>query len=224
MKYLRKFETASEIQSWQISGEHATPNVVLSSDTGDIQYNVPKTLGVYIQHIDGNLYTTDDWTAGGFANEVANGVAVITDNAGFVIAKESLGTMAWSSNTSNAVEGVMLTSDSATAKTDYAGAANTALIAAIDTGKAAYSCANFTFPNGAKGYLPALGEWAEAYAHKADINAAMTLIGGSAISNDYHWSSTQYSAVRAWNLYWGNGFASYDTKDYSNSVRAFSAL
>lgn len=36
--------------------------------------NVPN--GVYIQHINGKLYTTDEWTAKAFANDEANGVAV----------------------------------------------------------------------------------------------------------------------------------------------------
>ena len=218
MKYLRKFETEADVMMM------VQPNVVLVGDEARILYNVEPPKGAFIQHIDGELYTTDQWSAMGFANDEANGVAVISDNAKFVIAKTSLGQTAWSSDTSNAVEGVMLTSDSTTAKTDYAGAANTALISAIDTGKAAYKCANFTFPNGAKGYLPAFGEWVDAYAYKADVNAAMALIGGTALSGNI-WSSTQYSAAEAWRLGWDGGYEGYSGKSspYS-SVRAFSAL
>ena len=218
MKYLKKFETEADVMMF------ARPNVVLAADTGKVMYNVPFPNGAYIQHINGSLYTTDQWTAGVFANDEANGVAVISDNAKFVIAKTSLGSMAWSSDTNNAVTGVMLTSDSSTAKTDYAGAANTALIAVDDTSGAAYACANFTFPNGVKGYLPALGEWDDAYAYKADIDAAMALIGGTTISG-YHWASTQRSALKAWVLGWSNGSTSNDGKSSSHySVRAFSAL
>ena len=200
------------------------PNVVLVGDEARILYNVEPPKGAFIQHIDGNLYTTDQWSAMGFTNGEANGVAIISDNAKFVIAKTSLGKMAWSSDTSNAVEGVMLTSDSTTARTDYAGAANTALIAVDDTSGAALACANFTFPNGAKGHLPALGEWTDAYAYKADIDAAMALIGGTALSGDTL-SSTQYSAVKAWILGWNNGGTTNYLKSLqSNFVRAFSAL
>lgn len=218
MKYLRKFETEADVIMFD------SPNVVLVADTGKVLYNVEQPKGAFIQHIDGKLYTTDQWTTMGFANSDANGVAVLSDNAKFVIAKTSLGKVAWSSDTSNAVEGVMLTTDSATAKTDYAGAANTALIAAIDAGKAAYKCANFTFPNGAKGYLPALGEWVEAYAYKADIDAAMTLIGGTSMS-EAQWSSTQFHATNAWYLIWGTGSVNgYSKNNNSISARAFSAL
>lgn len=217
MKYLRKFNTEAEVNM------SVKPNVVLIEDTGKVMYNVPSPKGVYIQHINGGLFTTDAWTAGGFANDEANGVAVNSDNAKFVIAKTSLTNAAWSSDTSNAVKGVMLTSDSSRAKTDYAGAANTALIAVEDTSGAALACANFTFPNGARGYLPALGEWDDAYAYKADVDAAMTLIGGEAISG-FFWASTQYSSTRAWYLVWGNGNTTNNSKSDKRYVRAFSAL
>lgn len=225
MKYLRKFETEADVQDWQMSEECVKPNVVLVGDTNGVNYNIIPLSGVIIQHIDGSFYTTSEWSANGFANDQANGVAVFAPNSKFVIAKTSLGKMAWSSDTSNAVEGVMLTSDSTTAKTDYAGAANTALIAVDDTSGAALACANFTFPNGAKGHLPALGEWVSAYAYKSDINAAMALIGGTAIPEAGHWSSSQYSAARAWDLFWGNGNTYDFSKDTASiNVRAFSAL
>lgn len=218
MRYLRKFASEADVMMFD------SPNVVLAADTGKVMYNVPSPKGVYIQHIDGRLFTTDAWTAGGFSNDEANGVAVISDNAKFVIAKTALANAAWSSNTSKAVEGVMLTSDLATAKTDYAGAANTALIAENDTSGAALACANFTFPNGARGYLPALGELNDEYAYKADIEAAMALIGGEAFSTSYYWSSTQCYADSAWRQGWANGDA-YNYGKYNYSVvRAFSAL
>lgn len=218
MKYLKKFATEAEVVMF------AMPNVVLAEDTDNVLYNVrPK--GVFIQHIDGSLYTTDQWTAGGFTSDQANGVAVLDQNASFVIAKEDISTsMAWSSNTSSLVSGVVTTTDITTAKTDYAGAANAALIAAIDTSKAAYSCANYAFPNGVKGYLPSLGEWAIAYANKSKVVAAMTLIGGTAIASNYYWSSTQYNAVVAWLLDWSSGGTDGHVKSRNNSVRAFSAL
>lgn len=226
MKYLRKFNTEADVSSWQMSEDHVKPNAALVGDTGSVLYNVKALSGVMIQHIDGSFYTTDEWTAGGFSNDVANGVAVIDANASFVIAKTQISSrMTWSSDTSTLVEGVFTTTDSTTAKTDYAGAANTALIAAIDTSKAAYSCANFEFPNGQKGYLPALGEWIVAYNNKTAIDAAMALIEGTAINTSYyHWSSTQDSASRAWEFYWDTGDTSNFTKNNYYPVRAFSAL
>lgn len=224
MKYLKKFETEAEVSSWKMSDECVKPNVVLVGDTRSVLYNVKALSGVMIQHIDGSLYTTDEWTTGGFSNDVANGVAVIDANASFVIAKTRISSgMIWSSDTSTLVEGVYTATNSTTAKFDYAGAANTALIVAIDTSKAAYSCANFEFPNGQKGYLPAMGEWTVAYNNKTAIDAAMTLIGGTAISGHF-WSSTQYSASAAWRIDWSSGNRTDEAKNSKRGVRAFSAL
>lgn len=218
MKYLRKFETVDGVDIT------VKPNVVLVADTGNVYYNVTK--GIFIQHTDGTLYTTEEWTAGSFTSDLANGVAVCDVACSFVIAKadDDAGAIVWGSNTSSAISGVMLTSDEETAKTDYAGDSNTELIAA--TRGAAYECANYAFPNGQKGYLPALGELAVAYANKSSINAAMRLIEGSILTGTY-WSSTQHSANSAWFLEFNDGNINYVNKSYTiynTFARAFTTL
>lgn len=225
MKYLKKFATTEEYNAFVESGQMKRPNVSLVEEPFTTYYNKYIPLGVFIQHIDGTLYTEADWTSGGFSNDAANGVAVVTDNARFVIAKSDLGQMAWSSDTSTAVDGIMLASDEATAKTDFAGYNNTQLMLATDTSGAGYSCANFSFPNGDKGYLPALGELNEAYANKSKIDSLMTKIGGVKLQSSYYWSSTQCSSRASWLLDWSNGFAYSYSKSYTYyCVRAFSAL
>ena len=75
------------------------------------------------------------------------------------------------------------------AKLDFAGKSNTdKIIAQLGTGNApaAEYCSNYIFPNGQKGYLPALGEWQIAYDNKTEIDACMSLIGGTSIYTDYH--------------------------------------
>lgn len=219
MKYLKKFNTKADIIMYD------TPNVVLVGDTCEVLYNVEPMSGVRIQHIDGSFYTTDEWTAGGFTNDVANGVAVFGNNAKFVIAKDYVNTsMPWSSNISTLVNGIFTSTDSTVAKTDFAGQANTELMLATDKSGAGYSCANFTFPNGEKGYLPSLGEWSVAFANKTAIDEAMTLIGGTALSHHDCWSSSQSSATTAWHLSWLKGYASTGNKSFTFYVRAFSAL
>lgn len=193
MKYLKEFATESDVNM------SVLPNVVLVSDTGKVLYNVQPS-GVYIQHIDGELYTTDEWTARGFSNEEANGVAVGQGDISFVVSKEKSVSLQWCYDTENAVEGLAVISNAADAEKDYNGVANTALIAGIDTSGAANYCANYTFPNGAKGYLPALGEVAILYANEQAVRKALALIGGD-LDNTL-WSSTQGSANSAW-LYRG---------------------
>ena len=218
MIHLKEFEKEADIQV------DAFPNVIYVNDTKSVLYNYfPK--GVFIQHVDGRVFSTNAWTEGGFANDQANGVVVSTDDARFVIAKDNISTsMKWSSNTSTLVDGILTSTDATVAKTDFAGQENTNLMLATDTSGAGYSCANFTFPNGAKGYLPALGELDIAYQNKAAIDKAMTLIGGTALGNSYYWSSTQCSADDAWRLGWRSGNAVGSTKTNAFYVRAFSAL
>lgn len=216
MKYLKKFETEAEKTAWLISDEHVSPNVVLCSE--HVEYD-SKLRGVYIQHTNGKLYTTDAWSANGLSNGEANGVAVISEICGFVISKSTLGKVVWSNSTS-LEEGIMVSSDVEVAKTDYAGLANTAIMAKVYP-SAAKTCAEYTFPNGKKGYLPALGEWYEADKYRDEVNAAMSLIGGTAIGS--HWSSTQYNDSRAW-YFSGKGVAYPKNFSFVDIVRAFTTI
>lgn len=219
MKYLRKFETEGDVLM------AIKPNVVMVGDTGDILYNVDSS-GVYIQHIDGKLYTIEQWTDGGFPNEDANGVAVVDDKAIFVIAKTPTVNSSWTTWWPNsAVDGVMLTSDVEIAKTDYEGFKNTSVIVDKNvTGGAAYQCSNYLFPNGQKGYLPSIGEWMIVAKYKTEVKDALTLIGGTSIKQS--WSSTQYSTTEAW-VFTGSS-ANHRTKTSSGDaytyIRAFTTL
>jgi hypothetical protein len=202
MKHLKKFATEKEA--------HITlqPNVVLIDDTQKVVYNA--LYGVFIQHIDGTIHTMDEWTEKGFTNDMANGVAVGGGYVSFVIAKSDVSTsMAWSSDASTLVEGVVTTRDEEVMKEDYAGAANTQAIVAADTdgSSAASACAGYVFPNGQHGYLPAAGEWRIATIFLDAIQSALALIGGDAIYKMYmpskitgYWTSTQRSATGAWFL------------------------
>jgi len=226
MKYLRKFASEAEYNAFKGSDDYVTPNVVLVN--GKVLYNAVE--GVFIQHIDGNLYTADAWTAGGFANDQANGVAVKKGAVKFVIAKNDLSSSAyWSSDGSSAVDGVMMTEDSEIAKTDYAGFANTEKIVANSVSGAAFACTKTTFPNGAKGYLPSLGEWATLLSYISDINAALSAIGGQSFAvSTYHWSSTQCKANTAWRINMKDGSVSSFAKNNgfgdTLKVRPFTTL
>ena len=220
MKYLRKFETEAVVMMFD------SPNVVLVADTGKVLYNVPLPNGVYIQHIDGNLYTSSEWANKGFAQSEANGVAVIDSAVSFVISKTTF-TCPWCSNTTSAISGIYLASDSDYAKTDYKGKENTELMMKEDVSGAAYQCVNFEFPNGSKGYLPSAGEWGVAYKYKTSVDSAMRVISGNAISTTYnYWTSTQYSygASQAFACNWSEGVNNALYKSSNNYAKPFAAL
>lgn len=60
-------------------------------------------------------------------------------------------------------------------------------------------------------YIPSLGELYFILLHIHDINAAMRFVGGQELAG-WYWSSTEYSAALAWNLYLSNGGAGINPK------------
>lgn len=156
---------------------------------------------IYIQHIDGTLYTTDEWTAGGYANNQANGVAVVCASTSFVISKQSLGRMAWSTSEFK-VTNIVSSSVSSVAFLDFDGEGNTNKIISqgIERGvttPAATACANYTFANSKKGYLGAIGQWKIIKDNMSIIKTAINLIGGISVDT-WCWSSTEYNSAQVW--------------------------
>ena len=199
----------------------------------DFKYN--ESTGIYIEHVNGTLYTTDEWTSGNFSNDDANGVAVVRPISGsFVIAKEeSSSKLAWGGY-NKIITGIVTTTSQSEALLDNDGAGNTPKIIEQCTGytyngvtgvPAAEYCAGYTFPNGKTGYLGALGEWKVAYDNKTKINSAMSLIGGTSFPfDDNYWTSTQYSNSGSWELYWNGGRISTFSKTAKFYIRALCQL
>lgn len=182
--------------------------------------------GIFILDTDGNLVKRADWNTGN--NSKAVGVAVLSDNCKFVISTtENSSNIQWGGY-GTTISNIVTTTDTATAKKDYLGSGNTdKIITQLGSGNApaADYCRGVTFKHEKKGYLGSLGEWQEAYNNKAEIDACMSLIGGTAINTSYyHWTSTQYSSTISWMLHWSDGSVDASTKGYNYRVRAFAAL
>lgn len=199
MTYLKEFATQAEYDAFVESGAMAKPNVSLVNEPFGTFYNKYVQHGVYIQHIDGTLYTTDQWDAEGYSSDNANGVAVVTGEASFVISPNNIGQFAWSPREEN-VDGVFTSDVQDVAVNDFNGYGNTLLIQSKYESGAAVECANYTFRNGKKGYLPAIGEWDIVVKNYSEIKSAMTKIGGSLPSGEV-WSSTQYNNYSCWYYY-----------------------
>lgn len=121
--------------------------------------------GVFIYDINGKYTLPSAWDTS--RNEEAVGVAILTDDCKFVVAKEdiSASTIRWGGYGTDISTLTNYTSESSAA-TDFDGVNNTSkIIAAIGNindgyrdGTAAGDCAAYTFPNGKTGYLGAAGE------------------------------------------------------------------
>jgi hypothetical protein len=207
-----------------------TPQAKSASAGARISFGMlyEELLGVYIQHIDGTLYTKEDWVNEGFSNDLANGVAIAgaVTGEGFVVGKEDLNTIdkyRWYNGSPSLVAGVLATTSSSAAILDMKGLQNTSLL----TGNhdVAYICSRYTFPNGNKGYLPAMGELHLLYQNVDVVEDLMKTIGGSVFKEgEMYWSSTQVNDKRVWTYYLNSKYsdiASYSKNNDIGETRPF---
>jgi hypothetical protein len=73
-------------------------------------------------------------------------------------------------------------------------------------------------------WLPASGDLWMMYQHFNEINYALSLINGTLLVREAHWSITENSATSAWYLYFSYGYFSNFNKDYTRRVRPVSAF
>lgn len=230
MRNLRKFTNEEKFLAWRKSTECVTPNLVLVG--ASIKYNVPTLYGVSIQHIDGTLYTIREWQENGFTSDDANGVAIVDDRASFVVAKEDIGEKLLWSNEAILVEGVSEVSHNLNGFADCMnGVQDTKILVELGVSPAASACAEYTFPNGSKGYLPSAGEWEVFNSYDSSAKEAFNLIGGADLFSPsmakYYWSTTQKNASDAW-AYASRMGIQYIYKntltEHSGNTRAFCTL
>ena len=163
------------------------------------------------------------WTSLQASGEIAEGVVVVEGGKVLVVAPtESTTTLLWSSAAVSG--GGTTTTDRVTAMNDWNGKANTAAqithSEASGTGYAPGFCHAYSRVNAngqgltaGKWWLPSMGEMMMIYANMKKINYALSLISGATkLSEDWYWTSTEYSAAHAWGLYLGDGLVGRYTK------------
>jgi hypothetical protein len=74
-------------------------------------------------------------------------------------------------------------------------------------------------------WVPSLAEMKFIELFKNEINEALTYVGGHVLAETWYWTSTEYSATRAWSLTLDNGRANnYSKAAYQGRVRPVSAF
>lgn len=75
-------------------------------------------------------------------------------------------------------------------------------------------------------YIPALGEMLFVFLNRKAVNQALEAVGGTTIDGIWYWTSTEYGAPYAWNLYLSTGYVNYCYSKASHTlrVRAVSAF
>jgi len=203
----------------------STQTFTASQDSRAVSMTYQVLLGIYILDTDGNAITAANWNTSN--NSKAVGILVSTSACTFVMAlKDAYSSSCTWGGYGTTVSGIVTTTDSSTAKVDYAGAANTAKIIAqlgASSALAANYCQTFTFPNGKTGYMGAAGEWQAVLDNKSAIDTALSKCGGTALKS-YYWTSTQYDSSHAWDVDFSSSNLYDRNKDYTDYVRSFCAL
>lgn len=196
--------TKVTVSSWE-SSKHE-PEIMIEST---------QPITAKIKHVDGTLYSAEQWTAaledGKVTNDQVVGVAVPHHENPLeflcvIHPTAQKRNLIWSSNIT-----VKINADD-----DYNGQANTDIILAavaagtIEDAPAAQYCASITFADGKKGYLPARYEITQIQRNCYDVNECLKACGGVLMpSYPEHpycqtWSSTEISEGRAFYVGFGS--------------------
>ena len=163
----------------------------------------------------------DKWASYQNSGEIAEGVMVVEGGKILVVAPTEA-TLYWSSAAVSA--GGKTTTDRETALNDWTGKTSTAAqITHNECKTESYApgfCASYERVNAngqgltaGKWWLPSLGELMMIYANMRKINYALSLINGATqLAETWYWSSTEFSAARAWGLNLDSGYANLGTK------------
>lgn len=177
-----------------------------------------KLRGVFIEDIDGGLYTQNEWDG----SKIPNGVAVLSNNCRFVVygyyPQNGLFDYQGSIlHNANYVYDSYPTFSYGYVTTDYNGQSNTDRICSmegLDSWSIAVKCRNTVFPNGQYGYLAAAGEWKELLNNFNEVNNALSKAGMKRLdlysemswltSTCYMTGSAQYAQFFAFNMDYKN--------------------
>ena len=229
--YKIPFGTSYNISASNIKGYNtpATQSFTANQVSRSVTMTYTKIAnGVYICDSDGKLTAVGSWNTGN--NSKAVGVAVVSDKCSFIIDKtNSNNSIQWGGYGTD-VPGLSNIKNNTEARLDYNGSSNTdKIISSLGSNIkiAAGWCESKSITVGGeirKGYLPALGEWQTAYDNKSQVDSALSKIGGTAIPDNYHWSSTEYSSDGAWGLYWVSGNLVTSGKNFTLYCRPWYVL
>lgn len=195
------------IYVYQIEGYHATyPTDTFVAAEGQISSIVISfaahsgvrnpTNGVYIQDTDGFCHTRSEWTG----EYTPNGVAVKTNNCGFVISLDQPVYLEFG-GTGRIVNSVPVANTEIDAMADVDGYNSTTKLIGALRGTtdsegifglpAAEYAYEYIFPNGKRGYLGALGEYMAIYDNNGYVIDCFRMLDKS-LADDLFWTTTQH--------------------------------
>lgn len=206
-----------------VAGGSASATMITSGNSSvpHLTLKYEEKVSVYIQHIDGTLYSVDEWESAGYSKELANGVAVNSVSTGFVLASSITNNIRWGDDGDiNGVPSYYRYSDDIFLY--YDGQDYTEkIISTLGNGAvAAQACVDSICPAGYNGYLASMAQFALLSRAKNEINNALGKIGHDSITKDIStysgpWTSILSSRSAAY-LYQPN--ANFSSTSMSNIV------
>ena len=73
-------------------------------------------------------------------------------------------------------------------------------------------------------YIPSLAQLHLILLNIKEVNAALEAVGGTPLRKEWYWSSTEYSAINSWYVYFGSGHSGYHYKCITFVVRPAVAI
>lgn len=234
-----KYGTHMTITPNELSGYACDPQELTYSGEIVVEMQFNRGNGIFIQHIDGSLYLKEEWVSLGFSKNKANGIAVVSNWARFVLAKEDASSHSpWGNLTDTSGCSLVETQYRHVAELDFNGYGNQEYAESNGKLSTAYNlCKNYVFPNGKNGYLPAYGEM-NLIRENADLVVELNdLIGGDEFKSKnkggylaFFWTSTRHLSNYGTNYMWtcgvlsSSGIGSGSIIPNSNFVRACTTL
>jgi hypothetical protein len=180
------------------------------------------------------------WATYNNSSYVVDGVLLVCGDKKLVISKTQTSLPWGNTSDSHAASGNSTTSDRDAAMADFNGKTSTNTACGVSEYSPATAapgyCHAFSTVNGystgpsytrrAAGawYLPSLGELMMIWSQMYKINQVMSLIGGTALDEDWYWSSTETSQNTAWILVFSHGHVNLSNKKGSYRVRPVCAF
>lgn len=184
-----------------------------------------KLRGVFIEDIDGCLYTQSEWDG----SKIPNGVAVLTENCRFVVYGYYYNNSLFEYqspilNSTSYLDDSFPTFSYSDMVTDYDGMGNTDKLLSyeeVSIWNAAGKCRMTVFPNGQTGYLGAAGEWKALLDNFDSVNSALSKAGMKILdyySQMYWWTSTCYMTGSIQSVWFGAFNMRYKNIDTVNAT------
>lgn len=206
----RKFKRYLDFKSDNVVSKPATAEGVTTT-----QIRIAMTSGKFL--------TKEEWINGNYDKNDVIGIAVITPCVKFILGLKEW-KECWSEDTDHCITGKYTEAQALQIISGYEATKQLVDAQEDECNTAAKLCWNYGY-KGLQWYLPCLLELNAVCANKEEINELLKLVGGDSFLFDKcYWSSTEYSTISSWLVYFGSDTSDGFYKHNAHFVRPAVAI